>query len=89
MITSDGNIPFQQNLAGRQLSIVVVPTNRLSSLRANAAALQITLDEIEAQHSKVIIMIDWSGRRTMRRLDRLAEAPEELTPVSPYSRSGA
>jgi hypothetical protein len=46
MITSDGNLPFQQNLVGRTLSLVVLPTNRLLTLRANAAAIRLTLDEL-------------------------------------------
>ncbi len=45
-LTSDGSIGHQQNIVGRGISFVVVPTNNLTLLRANAIAIRITLDEL-------------------------------------------
>lgn len=84
-VTSDRNLPFQQNLAGKELSLVVVPTNRLALLRANELALRSTLDEIAGYDSPVLIVIDWTGRRSMRRLDGASDAFSELQPVPAYT----
>ena len=32
LITVDRNLPYQQNLAGRRIGVVVLPTNRLPAL---------------------------------------------------------
>ncbi|MBA3518341.1 MAG: hypothetical protein H0T75_12025 [Rhizobiales bacterium] len=84
LITSDDNLSSQQNLIGRNLSIVVVPTNKLTLLRANAAALRITLEEMASYDHQVIVTINWKGKRVMRRLDHATSETSELTPVSPF-----
>jgi hypothetical protein len=67
MITSDTGLSFQQNLAGRALSLIVVPTNNLAVLRANAAALVVTVAEMAGYDHHGVIDIDSKGRRTMAR----------------------
>ena len=49
MITTDQEIPFQQNLKIRQISIVVLcaPTNRLSDLRPLVPEAPRVLDSIQ------------------------------------------
>jgi predicted nuclease of predicted toxin-antitoxin system len=69
LITSDGNMVQQQNMVGRHLSVIVVPTNNLTVLRANALAIRTTLDDLTSLGGHVLIVIDWRGRRTLRRLD--------------------
>jgi hypothetical protein len=44
-VTSDGSVEHQQNLIDRRFSIIVVPTNDLAVLSANARAIRTTLDE--------------------------------------------
>ncbi len=45
MVTSDQNIRYQQNLAGRRIALVVLPTNNWPLLRDHAAAV---LNAVEA-----------------------------------------
>jgi hypothetical protein len=46
-ITSDQNIRYQQNLAGRRIPILELSTNDLRHIRAAAAAIQATLASIK------------------------------------------
>jgi hypothetical protein len=64
----------------------VVPTNNLTTLRANAVALQVTQEEIAMLDHPVYVEIDWRGRRTMRRLDDGTSVAWELLPVPPFGR---
>lgn len=84
LLTSDRSIGHQQNLVGRNISVVVVPTNNLTVLRANAIALRVTLDELAAYPNAALITIDWRGRRTMRDLSRPDEETKELPGVPPF-----
>jgi hypothetical protein len=84
LLTSDRSIGYQQNLVGRNISIVVVPTNNLTILRANAIALRITLDELHARSNAALVTIDWSGRRMIRGLSRAEEETKELPRVPPF-----
>src|SRR5690349_12626979 len=42
-LTTDQQLKYQQNLKGRKLAIVVLPTNRLPSLRKNASKINIAI----------------------------------------------
>jgi hypothetical protein len=46
-ITSDQNIRYQQNLAGRRISILELSTNDLRRIRAAAAAIQAAIASIK------------------------------------------
>src|SRR6266545_1859721 len=46
-ITSDQNIRYQQNLAGRRIPILELSTNDLRRIRAAAAAIQATVAAIQ------------------------------------------
>jgi predicted nuclease of predicted toxin-antitoxin system len=81
LVTSDQSIGHQQNLIGRNISVVVVPTNNLTILRANAIALRVTLDELAGHSNAVLVTIDWRGRRTIRGLSRTDEEAKELPPM--------
>ena len=85
LLTSDRSIAHQQNLGGRGVSVVVVPTNNLTVLRANAIAIRVTLDEMAAHAHSVLVTINWKGRRTIRGLTDEDEDTRELTPVPPFS----
>jgi predicted nuclease of predicted toxin-antitoxin system len=54
LITSDKNIYAQQNLRGRKLSIVVLPTNRRSDVMQRASDIVETLEMIEPGQYVVI-----------------------------------
>ena len=44
LVTCDKNWPYQQNLAGRCIAIVVLPTNAWPHLRAHAPAILAAID---------------------------------------------
>ncbi len=47
-ITSDQNIRYQQNLAGRQIPIIELSTNDLRRIRASAAEIQAAVVAVKA-----------------------------------------
>lgn len=49
LITTDQEIPYQQNLVGRRISILILcaPTNRLADLKRLAPAALLALSSIE------------------------------------------
>ena len=61
LVTSDGGIEFRNELNGRSLSPVVVPTNNPTIPRANAVALLTALDELARSDRPAIVGIDWKG----------------------------
>jgi hypothetical protein len=46
-ITSDQNLKYQQNLAGRQLAIIQLPTNQVPLVVKLAPRVQATLERIQ------------------------------------------
>ena len=46
-ITSDQNLKYQQNLAGRQLAIIQLPTNQVPLVVKLAPKVQTTLEKIK------------------------------------------
>lgn len=44
MVTADQSLPYQQNLSGRKLALVVLGTNRLSLLETQPEAIVQTVD---------------------------------------------
>lgn len=84
LITSDASMEYQQHFVGRDLSVIVAPTNNLTILRANAPAILTTLDHIAALDHRVMVTISSTGRRTVRRLDDAAAKPSEMDPASPF-----
>ena len=53
-ITSDQNIRYQQNLAGRRIAILELSTNKLRRLQASAALLQSTIASMKPGEFKVL-----------------------------------
>ena len=47
-VTADKNLRYQQNLAGRKIAILVLPTNRLKVLRGIVPVIRAKLDAIKA-----------------------------------------
>src|SRR5262249_12257163 len=45
-VTTDQNLPYQQNLSGRRLAILILPTTSWSLLEAHAAQVVAALDGI-------------------------------------------
>ena len=45
-LTSDQNLAYQQNLAGRRIAILELSTNKLRRLQAAAAQIQAAIDTI-------------------------------------------
>ena len=47
LVTADRNLRYQQNLLGRRLGIVVLPSNKLRVLRTIAPDIRRTLDALK------------------------------------------
>ena len=47
LVTADRNLRYQQNLTGRRLGIVVLPSNKLRVLRTIAPDIRRTLDALK------------------------------------------
>ena len=46
LITTDQNLRYQQNLAGRKLAILVLPTTSWPIIQAHAEAVAVAVDEL-------------------------------------------
>jgi hypothetical protein len=46
LITTDQNLRYQQNLTGRRLAILVLPTTSWPKIRAHAAEVVVTVNEL-------------------------------------------
>jgi len=46
LVTTDRNLRYQQNLAGRRLAIVVLPTTSWPIIQVNADAVAAAIDEL-------------------------------------------
>jgi hypothetical protein len=46
LITSDQNLKYQQNLSGRAISIIVLPTNHLRAALKLASKIAVALSEV-------------------------------------------
>jgi len=88
LLTSDASFPYQNDLIGRGLSVIVLPTNDFDALRLSAPAIRATLDEIEhAMKGAALIVIRWNGRRTVRSLEDREGEERELDPVPRLGRN--
>ena len=48
LITTDQNLRYQQNLTGRQLAILVLPTTNWSEIRKHGSAVAVAVDGMKA-----------------------------------------
>jgi len=55
MVTGDKKIRYQQNLEGRKLALVVLPTTDWGTLRQNSAPIVIALDEATPGSFRAVI----------------------------------
>jgi predicted nuclease of predicted toxin-antitoxin system len=56
-LTADKNLRYQQNLRGRKLAIVLLPTNHWPTLRDHIAEIQAALD---AARPADFVLVAWS-----------------------------
>jgi hypothetical protein len=80
LITSDQNIHAQQNLRGRNLSIIVLPTNLRRHVMERVADIVDTLNRIERRQ---YVVIERSGRRQVTDYDLPNVVFREMPPVKP------
>jgi predicted nuclease of predicted toxin-antitoxin system len=81
LITNDKNISFQQNLRGRRLAIIVLPTNRLRLILDRAAAIVDTIIRIQAGQC---VAIEMSGRRLILNDESSAPDGNQMPPLAPF-----
>ena len=46
LLTSDKNLRYQQNLTGRTIAILILPTNDWTNIRPNAAKIAVAITQI-------------------------------------------
>lgn len=46
LVTTDKNLSFQQNLARRELSVIVIPSNRIRILKSLMAQIEIAINTV-------------------------------------------
>jgi hypothetical protein len=80
LITSDQSIYAQQNLRGRKLSIIVLPTNLRRHVMERVADIVDTLTRIGPRQ---YVVIERSGRRQVLDYDLSDVAFAEMPPVRP------
>jgi hypothetical protein len=80
LITSDKNIYAQQNLRGRSLSIIVLPTNLRRQVMERAADIVDTINRIKPRQ---YVVIEHSGRRLIFDFDMPGSGPGEMPIIKP------
>jgi len=80
LITSDKNIYAQQNLRGRNLSIIVLPTNRRRQVMERAADVVDTINRIKLRQ---YVVIELNGRRLVFDFDVPGAASDDMPAVKP------
>ncbi len=80
LITSDKNIYAQQNLRGRNLSVIVLPTNLRRLVMERAADIVDTIGRIKPRQ---YVVIEFGGRRLVFDFDAPGAAPADIPPVKP------
>lgn len=86
LLTADQSVAAQQNLRGRRLTIVALPTNRRRAVLDRAADIAATIRAAAlGQH----VWIAGDGTRTATDNDDPGGPPADLPPVSPFSFGGS
>jgi len=80
LITNDKNIYAQQNLRGRNLSIIVLPTNLRRHVMERADDIVDTVNRIKPSQ---LIVIELSDRRWVVEFDAPGTAPTDMPAVKP------
>lgn len=82
LLTADQGISAQQNLRGRRIAIVALPTNRRRAVLGRAADIA---DTIRATAPGQHVRIAGDGTRTVRDNDDPAGSRADLPPIPPFS----
>jgi hypothetical protein len=81
LVTSDKNIYSQQNLRGRSLAIIVLPTNLRRHVMARAADVADTITRIA---SGQYVVIEPSGARPVINYNMEQPEPVEMPALKPF-----
>jgi predicted nuclease of predicted toxin-antitoxin system len=81
LITNDKNIYAQQNLRGRRLAIVVLPTNLRRQVMERAVAVVDTIGRIQAGQ---YVTIEADGRRSLIDSENPDLDAGEMPPLAPF-----
>jgi predicted nuclease of predicted toxin-antitoxin system len=84
LVTSDKNMYAQQNLRGRNLSIIVLPTNLRRQVMERAADVVDTINRIKPRQ---YVVIELSGRRIIFDFDLPSAPPGEMPAINPLERN--
>jgi predicted nuclease of predicted toxin-antitoxin system len=81
LVTNDRNIFSQQNLRGRKLAIVVLPTNLRRVIMDRAADVVDTVNRIEPGH---YVVIELSGSRVVVDYNAAEIESSEMPSIQPF-----
>jgi predicted nuclease of predicted toxin-antitoxin system len=81
LVTNDKNIYAQQNLRGRRLAIVVLPTNLRRQIMERAAAVVDTIGRIKTGQ---YVTIEADGHRSVIDSGNPDLDPGEMPPLAPF-----
>lgn len=84
LITSDGSFVHHTNMVGRGISVLVLPTNQRTAIRANAISILRTLELFESFPHRAVVTIGWRGERAMTRLDIFGAETSALPSVPAF-----
>lgn len=82
LLTADQSVFAQQNLRGRRLAIVAIPTNRRRALLDRTADIAATIRQTQPGWC---VLVAGDGTRTVRLNDDPTESPADLPPIPPFS----
>ena len=85
LLTADASFAAQNNLSLVKLSLVVLPTNDLTILRAGAVSVGRSITDLGRVGEPAVMRIDWKGRRTLQRTRSGSNIePIEIEPIPPF-----
>lgn len=76
MLTSDGNIPYQQNLRGRKIAVLVLPTNDIGKLREIAQLVEAAIAEMSPGKASRMQVVMRDGQKALKLTPFLAPGLE-------------
>ena len=82
LLTADQSIYAQQNLRGRRIAIVALPTNRRRTVLDRASDIASTIQEAGPGQC---VLVAGDGTRTVRANDDPTESAADLPPIPPFS----
>lgn len=66
MLTSDGNIPYQQNLRGSKMAVLVLPSNDINILRGMVPLITEAISGMKPGRVSKMLVVIRDGRQSLK-----------------------